>query len=82
MAIRLKNEQGEISRLTDADLSTWLPGDILYDKDIFIPYELKTGRYNLEVGIVDHNTGEAKVRLAIAGRTADGWYPMGKVDVL
>jgi len=49
---------------------------------IFIPYELKTGRYSVEVGIVDRHTGQAKVHLAIAGRTTDGWYPMGKVDVL
>jgi len=27
-------------------------------------------------------TGQARVHLAIAGRTADGWYPMGEVGVL
>ncbi|WP_394678597.1 hypothetical protein [uncultured Sphingobacterium sp.] len=28
------------------------------------------------------NTDQASVHLAIAWRTTDGWYPMGKVDVL
>ena len=36
--------------------------------------------YDAEKG--NFNTGQAKVHLAIAGRTTDGWYPMGKVDVL
>jgi len=82
LAIRLKNTAEEIRRLTDADLTSWLPGDNLYDDGIFIPYDLKTGTYDLEIGIVDRNTGEAKVRLAIAGRTTDGWYPMGKIEVI
>ncbi|WP_343559048.1 DUF4832 domain-containing protein [Sphingobacterium sp.] len=82
LAIRLKNEQGTVTKITDADLRSWLPGDILYDNAIFIPYDLKPGAYSLEVAVIDRNTGQAGVKLAITGRSPDGWYPMGKIEVL
>jgi len=36
----------------------------------------------LEIAVIDRNTGETEVKLAIAGRTLDEWYPMGKIEVL
>lgn len=80
-AIRLRNKQRTIIRTTDADITEWMPGDNLYDSAIYLPYDLPAGDYDFEVSIVDKQTNEPKVKLAIAGRTADGWYHLGSIRV-
>lgn len=82
LAIRIKNAQKTIIRTTDAEITNWLPGDNLYDNSINIPYDLPAGNYIIDIGIVDRQTNEPKVNLAIEGRTADGWYHLGKINVL
>ena len=47
-----------------------------------MPENLSPGRYDLAVGIVERSTGEPSVRLAIAGRAEDGWYPISEFEVL
>jgi hypothetical protein len=66
---------------TDADIRTWLPGDIVYDGSVFVPGDLAAGVYELEVALVDPMSREPKIKLAIAGVAPDGWYPMGKIEV-
>jgi hypothetical protein len=66
---------------TEADIRTWLPGDNLYDGAVFVPAGLPAGEYELAVGLIDPVSREPKVKLAIAGVGADGWYPMGQVRV-
>jgi len=80
-ALRLKNAAHTEVLVTDADIRTWLPGDSLYDNAVFVPAELPAGEYELAVAIVDPQSREPKVKLAIAGVGPDGWYPMGKVNV-
>jgi hypothetical protein len=67
--------------LTDADVRGWLPGDSLYDDRVFVPADLPEGDYQLQVGLVDRDTRQPRVRLAIEGRADDGWYPMGRIVV-
>jgi hypothetical protein len=68
--------------LADADITTWLPGDNLYDDAVFIPLEMPLGEYDLQVGIVDRQSHEPRVKLAIEGMDSDGWYTIGKLKII
>jgi hypothetical protein len=66
---------------TAADIRKWLPGDAVYEDSVFLPADLPLGEYELSLAILDPQTGQPKVKLAIEGLGADGWYPMGKIQV-
>ena len=56
------------------------PGEVVRVVDrVTLPADLKKGEYDLALGIVGENPGVPAVRLAIKGRTAEGWYPLGKL---
>ena len=79
LALRLKG-QGRAEVLpADADIRDWLPGDIVHDGAVFVPRGMPAGEYDLEIAILDESAAQPKVRLAIAGRGADGWYGLGKI---
>lgn len=80
-ALRLKNRERSEVLVTDANLLTWLPGDIVYNDKVFLPYDLPEGSYELELAIIAPSTNEPKVKLAIKGVNEEGWYPMGKILV-
>ncbi|HYK89153.1 MAG TPA: DUF4832 domain-containing protein [Acidobacteriota bacterium] len=81
LALRLRGaEQSEVLT-TRADVTSWLPGDNLYDDTVSIPAGLPAGEYDLDVAILDPVSQQPKVKLAIAGIRPDGWYPMGRVKV-
>jgi Domain of unknown function (DUF4832) len=81
LAFRLKNEKRSEIMVTDADINSWFPGDNLYDNAIFIPRDMPAGVYQLQTGIVDCQSHEPKVNLAIPGRDPDGWYPLGSIEI-
>jgi hypothetical protein len=80
-ALRLKNPAGETLLVCDADIRTWLPGDIVYDSSLFLPLGVAEGDYDVEIALLDPRTRQPKVRLAIEGRQPDGWYRLGKISV-
>lgn len=81
LAIRLKNEQRTQILVTGADIRTWLPGDNLYDDAVFVPLDMPAGEYTLQIGIIDPQSHEPKVKLAIEGMDQDGWYTLGNVRI-
>ncbi|WP_372934991.1 DUF4832 domain-containing protein, partial [Mariniphaga sediminis] len=81
LALKLENESRADILLTDADITTWLPGDNLYDDAVFIPRDMPAGVYNIKIGIVDRQSYEPKIKLAIEGRDQEGWYLIGKVNL-
>jgi len=81
LAIRLTNEKRSEVLITDADITTWLPGDNLYDDSIFVPHHMPAGTYQLQIGIVDPQSHEPRVNLAIDGRDKEGWYSIGKIEI-
>jgi len=81
LAIRLTNEKRSEVMITDADITTWLPGDNLYDDAVFIPFDMPAGIYQLQIGIVDRQSHVPKVNLAIEGRNPEGWYQLGKLEI-
>jgi hypothetical protein len=80
-AIRLKNAKRTEIFETDADIRDWLPGDIVFDGAVFVPVDMPEGEYEFAVAILDPRTRKPNIKLAIEGRAADGWYPMGKITV-
>jgi hypothetical protein len=81
LAIRLKGAQRTEVLTTDADIRTWLPGDVVHDGAVFLPADMPEGDYDLEIAIVEPRSRKPHVRLAIEGRQPDGWYRMGSVTV-
>jgi len=45
-----------------------------------LPSDAAAGTYDLSIGIVSDDN-EPVIRLAIAGRDSEGWYPVGQLDV-
>ena len=82
LAIRLTNETRSEVMITDADITTWLPGDNVYDNAVFVPPDMPDGEYNLQIGIIDRQSHEPKVKLAIEGIDQDGWYTIGNLKII
>jgi hypothetical protein len=81
LALRIKGSRLEQVFVTDANIRKWLPGDNLFDGAIFLPDATPEGEYELAIGIVDRDTHQPKVKLAIAGVDSEGWYPLTKIHV-
>jgi hypothetical protein len=81
LALEFNSPDGsEIVRLP-VDARSWLPGDAIYDGQIYVPDQLKPGRYQLRLALLDPRTGVPAVRLAIRGRDAEGWYKLDFINV-
>ena len=81
LALRLSGNGRKEILTTDADIRHWLPGDIIYDSAVVIPWDMPEGEYELDLAIIDPRTREPKIRLAIDGRRPDGWYSIGKIRI-
>ena len=81
LAIRLKNKQHTQILTTEADIRNWLPGDNLYDDAVFVPMDMPTGEYDLQIAMIDPLTKKAKIKLAIEGRDPEGWYTIGNISI-
>jgi hypothetical protein len=74
-------EVSDVVMPLDADVRQWLPGDSVYENTVYVPRELKPGKYRLRVALLDPRTRMPAIRLAIAGRQNDGWYDVGEIAV-
>ena len=81
LAVRLRNAQKTVILPVSANLRDWLPGPVICDGKLFIPHDTPLGTYQLEIAIVTPVTFEPRVQLAIEGKTGDGWYHMGEIEV-
>ena len=81
LALCLTQPQGEVVLVTRADLRSWLPGDNLYDNAVVVPSDTKPGQYQMRIGILDEEIDEPRIKLAIKGRQAHGWYNLGTIKV-
>ncbi len=71
---------GAVSK-TSADLRKWLPGDQVFDGNVYVPDSLQPGDYKVRIAILDARTGTPAVKLAIQGRQPDGWYELGSIRI-
>jgi hypothetical protein len=83
LALRLAdvNSRETFIALGETSIKGWLPGEIKITESFKLPRELKQGSYELALGVVDPGTSEPAIRLAIAGRGEDGWYPLSQIEV-
>jgi hypothetical protein len=81
LALRLKSSQKTLVLPANANLLAWLPGDIVYDETLYVPFDIPVGKYQLQVAVVSPVSFEPRIKLAISGATGDGWYPMGNILV-
>lgn len=84
LAFRLANRERKESFASVSDISIkgWLPGEIKTTESVPVPESFKPGPYDLSLAVVDPATRNPAVRLAIAGRADDGWYPLSRVIVI
>jgi hypothetical protein len=53
LAFRLKNDKTSLVFNTGADITKWLPGDSLYDDRFYIPWDMPTGDYQMQLAFLD-----------------------------
>jgi len=81
LALQFKSAGATATVTTDADITKWLPGDVVYDDGVRVPNDLPAGKYTLRVGIVPAGSAEPRIQLAQEGRAADGWYDLGEIEI-
>jgi hypothetical protein len=74
-------EIGGLVSKTSADLRKWLPGDQIFEGNVYVPDNMKAGEYKVRIAVLDARTEKPAVQLAIQGRQADGWYELGTVRI-
>jgi hypothetical protein len=67
---------------SEQDIRTWMPDHTCFSERITAPTCLKPGGAKVDVGIVDAETSEPRVKLAIEEIREDGWHPMALVEVV
>ncbi len=81
LALRLAGEKHTQVLLTGADITSWLPGDNLWNEHVGVPADIPPGDYDLDIALLDPVSRQPRVKLANDGRKADGWYRLGKIRV-
>jgi len=81
LAVELRGSGGSAVIRLPVDVRKWLPGDAVFDGTAYVPETLKPGDYRFRVAMLDPQTGEAAIRLAIEGRQPDGWYDLGTITI-
>jgi hypothetical protein len=82
LALRLRSEKHTTLLQTTADITSWLPGDALFDSSVAIPLGTPNGEYDLDLALLDRESARPKIKLAIAGLRPDGWYSLGRIKIL
>jgi len=82
-AYRFRQSGKEAIIASKQDARGWMPGQVWFEDALIAPAFLKPGgSAKLDVGLVDPETKEAKVKFAIEGVREDNWHPMTMVDVV
>jgi hypothetical protein len=82
LAIRMRNGNREAVLPTGANVSNWMPGDIVFDNEVFVPWDFPLGTCDVQIAIVDKFRNEPRVNLAIEGKGSDGWYQLGEINII
>lgn len=82
LAVELRSAENSAVIRVPVDIRKWLPGDAVFDGTLYVPATLPAGKYGVRVAMLDPHTGDPAIRFAIEGRSSDGWYDMGSVNLL
>jgi hypothetical protein len=72
---------GSVPVKAPVDLKTWLPGDQLFEGNLYVPEGVAPGPQRFRVAMLDRRTGKPAIKLAIQGLQPDGWYDVGDIEV-
>jgi hypothetical protein len=64
---------------TNARIKKWMPGESTIKSKVKIPKDISPGKYHVDIGILNPETGKPMINLAIKGKTHDGWYEVGNI---
>ena len=83
LAFRLKDINGiyHAAETTGISIMGWLPGEKEVDVNYKIPADIQQGSYELELGVVFHSSVDHVIPIANLGKTSDGWYPLGNLNI-
>ncbi len=83
LSLALVDQAGQIVNVyqTDVDIRQLLPGRTALQVGLPIEPQLEEGTYSLAVAILDPDTNEPGIDLAITGRRADGWYILNEINL-
>ena len=81
LAMRLRGGGKSIVLDTDAKPAAWLPGTHRFVAELNLPDEAQRGDYELSIGVLSPHDRKPRVKLAIEGQDAEGWYPLSRVSV-
>ena len=77
--IRLINTENEYDFITDIDVTSWLPGKTAEKLSIMLPEDIKSGEYDIEMGIYNENV---PVVYLCSDATRNGsYYKVGKIKI-
>ena len=78
LIVRLKNDRAEKCWQLEEDIRSWLP-DEDHMVQTALPLDVPAGTYELSLGIDTRIPEIGTLHLAIEGRNAEGFYPLGTV---
>ena len=81
LAIQLHSSTANAEVNIPVDVRKWLPGDAVFDGPLYVPDDLKPGKYTVRIAMLDPRTQKAAIQFAIQGRQPDGWYELGEITV-
>jgi hypothetical protein len=83
IAFRLRDGRDSTQGMyvSEQSIRGWLPGPTEVEVDYPVPDKLSQGAYTLELGLVFHSAPDRIVPMANEGKTPDGWYVAGTVEV-
>ncbi|OCT15515.1 hypothetical protein A8709_15685 [Paenibacillus pectinilyticus] len=86
VAVALADASGQIvtssiTKASQTDIRNWLPGEQQAELPLHVPSTLTTGTYTVLVGILDPQTNQPGIQLAIAGKRSDGWYALDTIAI-
>ena len=82
LAFELRRKGSRPYRMVcDVDVRKWLPGKHTVLELLQLPADIPPGTYELNLALLDPGHLTPAVRLAVAGRADDGWYPLARIEV-
>jgi len=78
----MANDEIVYTETTTFDIRDWVPGDTEESSTITVPSSINTGTYSLMVAILDPDTSEPGIELAMSGGTEELWYIIGDVSII
>ncbi|NQX71365.1 DUF4832 domain-containing protein [Paenibacillus alba] len=70
-----------ITKASETDIRSWLPGGHPAELPLTLPSSLMTGTYSVLIGILDPQMNQPDIQLAIEGKRSDGWYALDTIAV-